>query len=92
MDTYQPRWNEDGVPFKADTHERAMQTILAASGVSALSYEEAVAVYLRARGILKDDARMMADPIPAGWEPPQGKLSVQATWRVLSSPAGISRG
>lgn len=86
-ETYHPRWNENGGAFKAASHEAAMQTILNASGVSTLSYEEAVACYLRARGILRDDAEYMCGPIPHAWEPPAGKLSVQAAWRVLSSPA-----
>lgn len=40
-----------------------------ALSVTTLSYEEAVAVYLRARGILDDGAVSLGDPIPQDWEP-----------------------
>jgi hypothetical protein len=68
---YHPRWLQSGGEFTPQTHDAAMQTIVNASGESLLSYEEAIAVYLRERGILRDDAAVLADPIPAGWEPPQ---------------------
>lgn len=87
-ETYQPKWTDRVEPFTPDTHEKAMDSILRCAGVSTLSYEEAIAVYLRARGILRDEARVMAEPIPEDWSPPQGAVYAPPTWRVLSSPAG----
>jgi hypothetical protein len=74
MDAYQPRWSQD--PFTPDTHEREMDTIRSASSVTILSYEEAVACYLRARGILRDDAELMCSPVPPGWTPPLPPMSI----------------
>jgi hypothetical protein len=51
-------------------HAAAMDLIHGAATVSSLSYEEAIAVYLRARGILKDTSTTLAAPIPQGWMPP----------------------
>lgn len=51
------------------THEYAMDLISRAFSVTTLSYEEAIAIYLRARGILRDDSEMMAGPIPPDWTP-----------------------
>ncbi len=86
MRDYRPNWLESGGVFKAASHDQAVQTILNASGVSTMSYEEAVACYLRARGILRDEAAYMSGPIPEDWVPPASEYAAP-TWRVLSSPA-----
>lgn len=86
MRDYRPNWLEKGGVFKAASHEQAMQTIFNVSGVSTMSYEEAVACYLRARGILRDEASYMAGAIPEDWVPPASEYAAP-TWRVLSSPA-----
>lgn len=41
------------------THNEAMDLIRRAASVTTLSYEEAVAIYLRARGILMDGQEML---------------------------------
>lgn len=53
------------------SHDAAMDTILAASGMTTLSYEEAIAVYLRLRGFLQDGALPLAAELPAGFCEPQ---------------------
>lgn len=53
-------------------HEAAMSLIHGAATVRALSYEEAICVYLRARGILRDTSATLAAPLPPGWQPPLG--------------------
>jgi len=53
-----------------DTHEQAMQTLINCAREAGMSYEEAVCGYLRARGILRDDAEYMCAPMPEGWSPP----------------------
>lgn len=63
------------------THEAAMEAILAACGVTTLSYEEAIAIYLRGRGILRDGARVLGSPIPPGWTPDVAPAEVPANWR-----------
>lgn len=50
-------------------HDEAMGMIIGCARVTTLSYEEAIAIYLRMRGILKDAAEAMGAPIPAGWQP-----------------------
>lgn len=50
-------------------HDGAMSMILGAASVSPPSYEEAIAIYLRARGILNDGTGLMSAPIPSDWEP-----------------------
>lgn len=49
-----------------DTHEEAMSTILAAAGVTTLSYEEVALGYARARGFIRDDADTMCSPLVGG--------------------------
>lgn len=51
------------------SHEQAMQVIYDAMTVSTLSYEEAIAVYLRSRQILNDDPERLGDPVPKDWTP-----------------------
>lgn len=51
------------------THDAAMNVIRGAACETALSYEEAVAVYLRLRGILDDGRECKGDPVPADWQP-----------------------
>lgn len=51
------------------THAEAMSIICATSYVTGLSYEEAIAVYLRARHILRDEYSVLASPMPTNWEP-----------------------
>lgn len=46
------------------SHDEAMDLITGACTVSFLSYEEAIAVYLRARGVLSDGAKTLGAPIP----------------------------
>lgn len=58
------------------THDEAMHMIYNADGVAHLSYEEVVAVYIRARGILRDEfdgtpGKPLGAPIPEDWDPPQ---------------------
>ena len=57
------------------THHGAMTLIDCACTVTTLSYEEAIAIYLRARGILADGAEMLGAPIPSGWVPPSAAMS-----------------
>jgi hypothetical protein len=51
------------------SHDEAMETIVGAAGVATLSYEEAIAAYLRMRGILNDGEEMLGASVPAGWTP-----------------------
>ena len=51
------------------THNEAMDLIRRAASVTTLSYEEAVAIYLRARGILIDGQEMLGAAVPADWQP-----------------------
>ena len=57
------------VPLQKRTHDEAMAIINATAYVKSLSYEEAIAVYLRARHILKDTYDYLASPMPVDWEP-----------------------
>lgn len=51
------------------SHDEAMDMIIGCGRVTTLSYEEAIAIYLRMRGILEDGAEAMGAPIPVGWQP-----------------------
>lgn len=51
------------------THDEAMQFISRTLTVTTLSYEEAIAVYLRFRGILNDGNEVLGAPIPKDWQP-----------------------
>lgn len=51
------------------THAEAMEIIRNAYSVTTLSYEEVIAIYLRSRGILNDDADLLGAPIPCDWKP-----------------------
>lgn len=53
-------------------HHGAMSMVLGAASVSPPSYEEAIAIYLRARGVLNDDSALLGASIPADWNPQQG--------------------
>jgi hypothetical protein len=55
--------------MQGKSHDEAMTLISRASSVTTLSYEEAIAVYLRARGILRDGNEMLGAPIPDDWSP-----------------------
>lgn len=57
-------------PKEKHTHEQAMAIINATSRVVALTYEEAIIVYLRARHILKDKYAYLASPLPTDWDTP----------------------
>lgn len=57
--------------FDTQSHEDAMEIILATSTVASLSLEEVIAIYLRIRGILNDGEEILASPIPADWQPPR---------------------
>lgn len=59
------------------THDEAMDLILGAAGMTVLSYEEAIAVYLRARKILNDGERTLGAPIPADWTPQRDRSQRQ---------------
>lgn len=58
------------------SHDEAMDLIISASSTTALSYDEMIAVYLRARGILNDGAQPLASPIPPDWYPEPGRTEV----------------
>lgn len=51
------------------THDEAMSLISRAHSVTTLSYEEAIAIYLRSRGILGDGEEVLGAPIPRDWVP-----------------------
>lgn len=56
--------NENSSPEKVnrwDTHDEALATLRAASSMSYLSIEETVMGYMRLRGFLVDDARLVCD-------------------------------
>ena len=52
------------------SHAAAIGLVHAAAGVSMITYEQAIAIYLRARGILFDGAPALADPLArdASWD------------------------
>jgi hypothetical protein len=54
---------------KPMSHQDAMDIINASATVTALSYDEAVAIYLRATGLLADGADMLGAPVPDDWKP-----------------------
>ena len=51
------------------THDKSMKLIARTLTVTTLSYEEAIAIYLRSRGILKDGNEMLGAPVPDDWNP-----------------------
>lgn len=59
----------DAAEAAMKSHAEAMALISGAHSATTLSYEEAIAVYLRARGILRDGNEMLGAPIPADWNP-----------------------
>lgn len=65
------------------THDEAMGVISRACTVTILSYEEAIGIYLRERGILRDEhcagqpGEMLGAPIPLDWQPPQDRAPVR---------------
>jgi hypothetical protein len=61
------------------THSEAMGMIRAANTVTILNYEEAIAIYLRARGILNDGQNMLGDLIPLDWKPKEQLRRLQET-------------
>jgi hypothetical protein len=65
-------------------HDEAMSLIFGAHTVSMLSYEEAIAIYLRARGILVDHAAELAAEIPPNWKPPR-PLSIDSAWAAVQA-------
>jgi hypothetical protein len=71
MERYGSKGAKMNEKLGAMSHNEAMETIIAAAKMSTLSYEEAVACYLRARGILNDNAEYLAGPMPVGWTPPR---------------------
>jgi hypothetical protein len=60
----QQKWMDDDRPERWDTHDEVMKLILGAASVTTLSYDEVVAIYLRGRGIVQDDAEYMGEPLP----------------------------
>jgi hypothetical protein len=50
-------------------HAEAIDLIRNTARETFLSYEEAVAVYLRARGFLNDGATELGAPVPEDWSP-----------------------
>lgn len=54
------------------THGQAIDLIRNAGREVFLSYEETVAIYLRARGILNDGAAELGAPVPEDWSPFSG--------------------
>jgi hypothetical protein len=70
----------------AGGHDEAMSLIRRAHSVTILSYEEAIAVYLRARGILNDGEKVLGAPIPADWSPVRlssHEAMKEALWQLL---------
>lgn len=63
------RWMRDTSMREWMNHDDAMDMVRAAARAVTLSYEEAVATYLRARGFLQDDAEVSGAPVPeiVGW-------------------------
>lgn len=51
------------------SHNEALHLIQSAHSVSTLSYEEAISIYLRARGILRDGQKLLSAPVPEDWDP-----------------------
>ena len=51
------------------SHADAMDIIKASATVTVLSYDEAIAIYLRATGLLADGADMLGAPVPDDWKP-----------------------
>ena len=66
-----------------EDHNGAMEYVLGAASVTTLSYEEAIATYLRARGILRDGAKALADPIPRDWAPMTPRQIVAEVQQLL---------
>lgn len=51
------------------THDEAMDLISKAITVTVISYEEAIAIYLRARRFLRDGSPVLGAPVPDDWAP-----------------------
>ena len=51
------------------THSEALDLICKACTVTILSYDEAIAIYLRARGFLRDGSPVLGAPVPDDWAP-----------------------
>ena len=58
------------------THSEALDLICKACTVTILSYDEAIAIYLRARGFLRDGSPVMGAPVPDDWVP-------EPVWKVV---------
>lgn len=68
-------------------HDEAMSLIYGAHSVTTLSYEEVIAIYLRARGILRDGEEMLGAPIPSEWSPLK-PIGIEDAWgRVMANDA-----
>ena len=71
------------------SHDDAMDLIRKALTVTVISYDEAIAIYLRARGFLCDGAPVLGLPVPEDWLPPSTISEVE---RILDfHSAWISR-
>lgn len=93
----------DASPFKLPfevgsmSHEETMQMIINAARMSTASYEEAICIYLRARGILGGAYETLGDAIPDGWVPPRDKVPQSAirsgpvTTRVREIAASLEK-
>lgn len=62
------------------THDEAMDLIAETLTVTVLSYDEAIAIYLRARGFLRDGSPVLGAPVPDDWAP---EPVVKAVERVM---------
>lgn len=71
--------------MSAASHAAAMGMVLAAAGVGTISFEQAVAIYLRARCILRDGAECLAAPLPAAWHSHDPRSRRGATRKGKSS-------
>lgn len=72
------------------SHSDAMALIFGALSVTTLSYEEAIAIYLRARGILDDGNEMMGAAVPWHWVP--GRISADAIAVILEDALYVEGG
>ena len=64
------------------THSEALDLICKACTVTILSYDEAIAIYLRARGFLRDGSPVMGAPVPDDWAPEPVVKAVERIMRM----------
>jgi len=73
------------------THDEAMSLISRANSVTTLRYEEAIAVYLRARGILRDGQDFLGASIPSDWQPVLGRTPHEADPQLSKAVLAIRK-